>query len=170
MANHPRDNGVTLLQRNPSREQLLEKMRNKLAASPGTAQAESQRRKEVRRRSAGTWAVRALALLGLCAINYLLIGNRDVIAAKLHKPAVPRLPAAAETLSPDAQALYYVYALYDYPRLREQYGVNGFLAVDQKEARRRLDELLPRVSPKTLGTISGYMPVAFRAVRTGEGQ
>lgn len=159
--------GISLLQNNPPRELLLQKMRSKLASTPSTVQVETLRKREVRRSATATWTVRALVVIGLGAINYLLIGNRDVIAAKLHAPAVPRLPALAESYSPDERALYYTYALYDYPKLKERFGVTGFLAVDQGEARRHLEELLPVVTPKTLGIISGYTPVAFKSAGAG---
>lgn len=162
MAKLTRDTGLNLIQNNASRELMLEKMRGKLAATPGTAVIESARKREVRRKATATWTVRGLVLLALCAVNYLIIGNREVIAAKLHKPAVARLPLPAENLSTDDQALYYVYALYDYAKLKERYGVNGFFAIDQADAKRRLEAMLPQVSPRTLGTISAYMPVAFK--------
>lgn len=138
-----RDTGLSLMQNNPPRELLLEKMRSKLATTPPAA---------------------------LVAINYFLIGNRDAITAKIRKPAVPTLPQPSENLSTDEQALYYVYALYDYPKLASTFGLKGFVAVDQNEARRRLDELLPDVGPKTLGEISRYMPVAFKQGPIGRGE
>lgn len=164
MAKLSRENtGLSLLQNNPPREQLLEKMRGKLASTPSVAKVETERKREVRKRATATWTVRALVLLGFCAINYFLIGNRDVISAKLHKPAVPRLPVPSESFSPDEKALYYAFALFDYPRLKEKYGVAGFYAVDQADTKRRIEALLPEVKPQTLGVISGYMPVAFRS-------
>jgi hypothetical protein len=124
----------------------------------------------VRRRATASWTVRGIALIALCALNYFIIGNRDAIAAKLHKPAVPRLPSIEQSASPDDQALYYVYALYDYPLWQKKFGHTGFFAVDQGQARRKLDELLPQVSPRTLGEISRYMPVAFKAGPVGKAE
>jgi hypothetical protein len=165
MAKPSRENtGLSLLQTNPSREAMLEKMRNKLASKPSSAQVKTEYKRDVRRQAATTWTIRALVLLALAAVNYLLIGNGELIASKLRKPAVPRLPAPALTYSADERALYYAYALYDYPKLKERYGVAGFVAVDQADAKRKLEALLPEVSPQTLGTISGYTPVAFKSV------
>jgi hypothetical protein len=164
MAKAYRDNsGLNLLQNNPPRELLLEKMRGKLASTPSAANVQVERKREVRKRAAASWIVRAVALLALGAINYLLIGNRDVIAAKLHKPAVARLPAPTESFSADERALYYAYALYDYPKLKERYGISGFYAVDQADARNKLQALMPMVSPRTLGAISAYTPVGFKS-------
>ncbi len=167
MAKAPRENaGLSLLQTNPSREVMLEKMRNKLASKPSTAQIKTERNREKRRSAATTWTIRGLVLLALAAVNYLFIGNGEVIASKLRKPSVPRLPTPAMTISADEQALYYTYALYDYQKLEEHFKITGFFAVDQVDAKRKLQELLPRVSPQTLGTISGYTPVAFKSVAT----
>jgi hypothetical protein len=167
MAKASRDNtGLSLIQSNPSREAMLEKMRNKLASKPGTAQIRSEHKRGKRRSAATTWTVRALVLLSLAAVNYLFLGNGDLIASKLRKPSVPRLPVPAAALSVDERALYYAYALYDYPRLEERFKVTGFYAVDQTDAKRKLEALLPQVSPQTLGTISGYIPVAFKTPGT----
>jgi len=162
MAKPSRDTGLTLMQSHPSRELLLEKMRGKLATTRSSAQVATEHKREVHKRVTASWTMRVIALIALCALNYFIIGNRDVIAAKLHKPSVPRMPIAEQTASPDDQALYYVYALYDYPLWQKKFGLTGFFAVDQGLARRKLDELLPQVTPRTLGEISKYMPVAFK--------
>jgi hypothetical protein len=167
MAKARRDTGLSLLQNNPPRELLLEKMRSKLASTPSTAQVETERKRDVRRRATASWTVRGLALAGLIALNYFVFGHREQIAAKLHRHAVPALPSPSAAASPDEQALYYVYALFDYPKLAARYGVTGFYAVDQAAVKRRLEELMPRVSMKTLGEISRYMPVAFRSADAG---
>lgn len=159
-----RDTGLTLMQSNPPRDLLLEKMRSKLATTPGATLVETERKRDVRRRVTASWTVRGIALIALCALNYFIIENREAIAAKLNKPSVARLPSPAESSSPDQQALYYVYALFDYPKLKDTFGVSGFYAVDQADAKRRIQALLPQVSNRTLGEISRYMPVAFKSV------
>lgn len=167
MAKLSRDNtGLSLLQNNPSREVMLEKMRNKLASKPSTVQVQIERKRDQRRSAATTWTIRALVLLALAGVNYLFLGNGDLIVSKLRKPAVPRLPVPV-VASADEKALYYAYALYDYPRLEREFKIKGFFAVDQADARRKLEALLPEVSPRTLGTISGYTPVAFRTPEMG---
>ncbi len=167
MSKTSRDPGVSLLQQNPSRELLLEKMRSKLATTPPAAVVEKVRKREVHQRATSTWSMRILMLLGFIAINYFVIGHKDTLAAKIGVRAVPSLPDPVSQYSNDDQAMYYVYALYDYPQLQKKFGVNKFFAVDQKDARRRLDDLLPLVSPQTLGAISAYMPVAFKTVQMG---
>jgi hypothetical protein len=164
MAKPTRDTGLTLMQNNLPRELLLEKMRGKLASTPGATLVETERKRDVRRRATASWTVRGIALIALCALNYFIIGNRDAIAAKLSKPSIARLPSPVESSSADQQALYYVYALYDYPKLKETFGVSGFYAVDQADAKRRIQALLPQVSNRALGEISRYMPVAFKSV------
>ena len=164
MNKNSRDTGLSLLQQNPSRELLLEKMRSKLATTPAAAIAQVVHKREVRQRNGKSWTVRGLILAGIIGINYFAIGQKDAIVAKISRRAVASLPVASENYSTDEQALYYVYALYDYPKLKEVYGVHGFFAIDQADAKRQIDELLPYVSPKVLGEISRYMPVAFRSV------
>ncbi|MBW8889374.1 MAG: hypothetical protein JF616_16585 [Fibrobacteres bacterium] len=166
MAKPSRDTGLTLMQSNPPRELLLEKMRGKLATTRSKAQVATEHNREVRKRTTASWTLRAIALIALCALNYFIIGNHDMIAAKLHKPAIPTLPSPAESATPDQQALYYVYALFDYPKLNERYGVSGFYAVNQADAKRRIEALLPQVSDRALGEISRYMPIAFKTVNS----
>jgi hypothetical protein len=157
------------LQQNPARELLLEKMRSKLATTPAAAVADQSRKREVRKRDTGTWFVRALMLLGFIAVNYSLIGHKDAIAAKIGMRAVASLPSPEAAYGKDEQALYYTYALYDWSRFKEKYGTQGSVAVDQADARKRLEALLPDLQPQTLGIISAYMPVAFRSVAPGSG-
>ena len=166
MAKPSRDTGLSLLQQSPSRELLLEKMRSKLASTPSAAATVAVRRAEIRKSVTATWSMRALMLLGFIAINYFIIGHRGTLAAKIGIKSVPSLPTPS-AYTTDEQALYYVYALYDYPMLEQRFGASQFFAIDQAETRRKLDALLPEVSPETLGAISRYMPVAFKSVQLG---
>lgn len=159
-----RDTGLSLLQTNPSRELLLEKMRSKLATTPAAAVVETTRKREVRRRNGKSWVVRGLILAGIVAVNYLAIGQKDAIQAKISRKAVASLPVPGDNLTTDEMALYYTYALYDYPKLKTTFHINGFVAVDQADAKRQLEDLLPDVSAKALNEISRYTPIAFRSV------
>jgi hypothetical protein len=169
MANRSNAFDHSLLQRDPNRDAMLSKMRGKLAASAAPLAAEV-RRKEVARREKWTWTVRIATALALVAINFLVLEKKDVILAKMGYEGVPSLPRPASALDADEQALYYVYALYDYGKLKQRFQVDGYFAIDQASARRALEELMPRVSPATLGEISKYTPVAFKSVSAGAGR
>lgn len=166
MAERPKEYDLSLLQRDPHREARLGKMRVKLAGfAPPPAP-------EVRRRAAGrgkaaTWAARAGILALVVAANYLLIGKKEVLLAHMGYEGVPSLPKPSAALSADDRALYYTYALYDIAKLRTRFGVQGHYAIDQRTARARLDDLLPKVSMPVLGEISGYAPVGFKSVSSG---
>jgi hypothetical protein len=153
------DTGFSLLQQNPSREILLQKMRGKLASTPSIEAKTMTRQRDVRQRTTATWGVRVLMLAGFLAINWFAIGHRDVFVAKPAKHKVAVLPVPGTAYSTDDQALYYAYALYDYPMLKERFGISGAFAVDQGHARAKLDALLGEVSPQTLGIISAYIPM-----------
>lgn len=167
MANHPKDPGIALLQRNPARDAFLEKMRNKLASTPPPAVEQEARKRDVRKKKAVSWTVRAGILLAVVAANYLLLGNRDILVAKLGLESVPALPLPQKTLSIDEQALYWTYAMYDIGKFRERFGVTGYYGINQANARRSLEALLPETSPAVLGEISAYTSVAFKTVRMG---
>lgn len=164
MNKNSRDTGLSLLQQNPSRELLLEKMRSKLASTPAAAVVQTERKREVRQRNGKSWFVRGLILLGIIGINYYAIGHKDTLVAKMSRKHVASLPVPADIYTTDQQALYYAYALFDYPKLKEVYGIQGFFAIDQADAKKQLEELLPAVSPAVMGEISRYMPIAFRSV------
>lgn len=160
---------LSLLQREPSREKILDKMRGKLATfSPSDIQAgPSARIRRDRRKQAWTWAIR-ISLVGMiAAVNWLLIDRKDQILATMGYEGVPALPRPAGNLSTDERALYYTYALYDYEKFKTRFGISGYFAVDQATARKRLDDLLPSVSTPILGEISGYAPVGFRSASAG---
>jgi hypothetical protein len=167
MAKHSKDPGLALLQRNPSRELFLEKMRGKLATTPAPAVEKEARNREVRAKRAFSWTLYGSILLVIAGANYLFIGHKDTIVAKLGLESVPSLPGPAESLSPDEQALYWTYAMYDIGKFRKQFEVQGYLAINQTHARKSLEDLLPEVSPAVLGEISSYTSVAFKTVKAG---
>jgi hypothetical protein len=167
MANHQKDSGIALLQRNPARDAFLEKMRSKLASTPPPSVENEARKRSVRKKSAASWTLRAGILLAVIAANYFLLGNRNTIVAKLGLESVPALPLPQTTLSADDQALYWTYAMYDIGKFRERFGVAGYYAINQTSARRNLENLLPEVSPAVLGEISAYTSVAFKTVKMG---
>lgn len=166
MQNRSKEYDLSLLQPNPGRDAKLEKMRSKLAGfSPQTLPSPVPRSKW--KRSAKAWLVRVLVVAAIIACNWLAFDRKDVLIAKVSPKAIPVLAEPAETLTPDEQALYWTYALYDLGKLKRHFPVVGYPAIDRNLATSRIEELLPLVKPKTLGEISGYMPVAFRSVSSG---
>lgn len=165
MNERSKDFDLSLLQKDPGREALLSKMRGKLAgfAPPPSVEIRS---KAVTKRKTYAWAARILILAALVAGNYLLLDKKHVILAKMGYEGVPSLPKPRGSMSLDERALYYTYALYDISKLRQRFGIDGYYAIDEKSAKKKLEELLPKISSATLGEISGYAPVAFRSVST----
>ena len=168
MSNASKQNGLYLLQRDPARDALLLKMREKLAgvASP-VASDVSIKRKEIQAKKVFAWGWKTTLAALLVATNILLVGQKDRVMAKLGYQGVPPLPQPRTALTIDDQALYWTYALYDFQKLKTRFRVNGHYAVNPAEARKRLQDLLPKVSLTTLGTISQYGPVAFRNTLEG---
>lgn len=167
MAKHQKDSGIALLQRNPARDAFLEKMRNKLASTPPPSVEKDARKRKVRKKNAVSWTLRGAFLLAVVAGNYLFFGHKDAIVAKLGLESVPMIPAPGLQMSADEQALYWTYAMYDIGKFRERFGVTGYYAIDQINARRSLENILPEVSPAVLGEISDYTNVAFKTVKFG---
>jgi len=163
-----KDYGPSLLQKNPSREVLLGKMRDKLARNHPIAHVQEVQMREVRKRQRVSWAVRILLFAIIVGVNFILIGQKDTLMSHLGYQAVPSLPKPRASLSPDEQALYWTYALYDIQKFRTRFNVLGYFAIDQKSAKKSLEALLPEISNATLGEISSYAPVAFRSVGSGE--
>lgn len=168
MASHQKDSGNALLQRNPARDAFLEKMRSKLASTPPPAMENEARIRKVRKKNALSWTIRGVFLLAVAAGNYLFFGHKDAIVAGLGLESVPTLPAPGRQMGADDQALYWTYAMYDIGKFRERFGVTGYYAINQTNARRSLEGILPEVSPAALGEISAYTSVAFKTVKSGK--
>lgn len=170
MLGNAKEYDLSLLQRDPAREQLLSKMRGKLAATPASSAVAgpgADGTKRAGRTQGWTWAVRVAMVALIASINWLLIERKDAILGSMGLQGIPTLPKASSTLTPDEKALYYAYALFDYGKFQERFGKAEYYAVDPVDARRRLQDLMPKISTSTLGEISGYMPVAFKAIPVG---
>ncbi|HLP43616.1 MAG TPA: hypothetical protein VK465_19090 [Fibrobacteria bacterium] len=166
MQNSSKEYDLSLLQPDPGREAKLEKMRSKLAAFVPQAQPFPLPR-GAWKRSGKSWPIYFAVVAAIVACNWLVFEKKDVLIAKVSPKAIPVLAEPSGTLTPDEQALYWTYALYDIGKLKQNFPVVGYPAIDRNLATRRIEELLPFVKPKTLGEISGYMPVAFRSVSSG---
>jgi hypothetical protein len=96
--------------------------------------------------------------------NFLFFQNKAALTVHLGLSAVPPVPAPKTSLSVDEQALYWTYALYDIKKFRSHFRIDGYPAIDQKRAKAKLEDLLPKVEQSTLGIISAYMPIVYRTV------
>lgn len=166
MQNRPKEFDLSLLQRDPGREARLDKMRSKLAgfAPPAVPVPKPRVAKGSKSRS---WAIRIGLLGAVIACNYLAFDRKDALLATVAPKAVPSLAEPSASLSNDEQALYWTYALYDLGRFKRTFHVTGYPAIDRAVAVKHIEELLPVVTPATLGVISGYMPIAFHSVSSG---
>jgi hypothetical protein len=167
MADRNKEYDLSLLQKDAAREAVLSKMKGRLAGVVAPAVVHATRKKARDRGQALTWTVRILSVAMVAGINYLLLDKKDVLLAKIGFEGVPSLPKPSQNLSVDEQALYYAYALYDIGKFRKHFHAVGYPGVDQAGARRRLEELLPRVSLAVQGEISAYAPVGYRAITAG---
>lgn len=167
MAVTRKDYGSNLIQSNPTREALLEKMRDKLARNVPMAKVREVQKKDVRKKTAGKWSLRIVVCLLVVAVNFLYFGKKETILAHLGYQSVPSLPRPNSSLTIDEQALYWTYALYDIQKLRSHFDISGYYAINQVGAKRNLEDLLPKVSTSVLGEISTYAPVAFRSIGGG---
>lgn len=152
---------LSLLQKNPSREVLLNKMREKLAGSSMDLQEKEQRLKQVRKRLNRAWIWKFSVAALLIAANVLLYTQKERIIVTLGFEGVPALPGPKASLDPDDQALYWTYALYDFDRLQSTFGVTDRYAINAVAARKALQELLPQVGMSTLGEIATYGPIGL---------
>lgn len=176
MAERPKEFDVSLIQRDPARdarnrEAMLNKMRGKLAGFAPPQQAAAPAPRQVRRQGrfgrSGRWAVWVGAALLAAAANWLLIDRKDTLMAKVGISGIPSLPEPRRGLGADEKALYYAYALYDFAKFRDRFQVTQHYVIDQGHARKRLQELIPRISTATLGEISRYAPMGYMSAAAG---
>jgi hypothetical protein len=92
------------------------------------------------------------------AVNAVLVigkGESAVSVAKVRRAPAVQAPAS---LSPNDQALYWTYALYDFGRLQKRFGAPSHAVLDAVEAKRQLALLLPKVDAPTRFQIDRYLP------------
>lgn len=141
-----------------SRQATLERMRGKLAGRSQDMMAmEAGQRRRARRKTLA-WGWRITLAVAFMAGNVFLFtsgGKEAGLAAKERRaPAV----LAPKTLGVNDQALYWTYALYDFGKLTQRFGVKANSVVDAVEAKSRLRELLPKVDKRTRFVIDRYLP------------
>lgn len=159
---HPDDFGFSLVQTSDSQRAMVAKMRTKLAGgSDFDVQVVTRRRFAIRKNAFG-WASKLgiAAILILANFAYLSYSNGSVAKKAIKRAQM--LPAPKATLSVNEQALYWTYALYDFNRLKTQFGASQSAVVDAKSASARLADLLPKVDGPTRMTIQHYLPPKLR--------
>lgn len=153
-----KDLHLGLLQRAPVRDSgepsPLRRPADPLEARAGGAASRSR---------AGSKLGVALTLLAIPSLLWVARG-KEALLVRMGYESVAPLPEPSAALSLDDQALYWTFALYDFAALERRYQVRGYFAIDGERARKRLDRLLPHVSPGVIGEISGFTHVAFHAV------
>lgn len=161
MAEGSKERDFSLLQKNPDRDVLFEKMREALLLGMLPGEKNAIRKRGAQPRGHGSWWIRMAVGSALLAGAMILIAHKDHLLSRFGYECVPSLPAPREALGTDEQALYWTYALYDIGKLRKRYMIQGYYAIDAARARKGLNELMPKVSPTVLGEISAYTPIAF---------
>ncbi len=155
---HPDDFGMSLVQTNGAQRAMVKKMRAKLAGgSEFNLHVVQERRLAVHKHAFG-WASKMGVAAILILANLAYLGYKSDTVAKQAVKRAQMLPSPKTELSENDQALYWTYALYDYHRLKSQFGASGSSVVDEKLAWARLTELLPKVDTRTRFIIDGYLP------------
>ncbi|MDB5102366.1 MAG: hypothetical protein JWP91_55 [Fibrobacteres bacterium] len=153
-----RNTGLNLIQGGGNgREFLLEKMRGKLAGSPLPDFHAVEKRRYATSRSFQGWGWKA----GLAAVLFLsnavyLAGKPSSAAAVTAAKRAPTLVRAPAALGVNEQALFWAYSLYDFNRLKADFGVPKTAIVDARLADMRLRELLPKADAPTRARIERY--------------
>lgn len=157
------ESGLQLSQtRSQPREAMLSRMREKLA-SPSLAPTPGDVRKvAVRRERAFGWAWKVWLAVLAVGVNAFLFAFRDQLKAEVKEKRAPSLPVLATSLPLEKQALYWAYALYDYEKLKKEFGAPKSAVIDANHARRKLAEILPKVDRRTRFTITSYRPQRTR--------
>src|SRR4051794_29899984 len=109
MGKDSKDFGVSLMQRNPSKDLLLEKMRGKLASTPSASVVKETRRLETRRKGIVSWGWRAAIAVAFISANVFFFKEKEVIISRIGLESVPALPKPDKRMSADEQALYWTY-------------------------------------------------------------
>ena len=152
--------GLSLIQPGDDRNILLEKMRGKLAGSALPDFHAVEKRRGAATRSFHGWGWKSGFTAAVLACNILYLTGRSIretsVAAVKKAPSLNRAPTA---LGPNEQALFWAYALYDFNRLRSEFGIQKETIVDAGLATMSLRVLLPKIDAATKAKIDRYHPV-----------
>lgn len=143
----------------------LEKMRSKLATAKPKALVEAEERKGDRLR----WTGQGLAYGLSAAVILLLVGLICWAGISHQKPenrsarkGVQAVIPPSKALSIDEQTLYWAYALYDWSRFVQTFGVPKQALLNTQTAQNELNRLLPKASGQAQLTVMKYRNQAVR--------
>lgn len=153
----PKPYDHSLLAATDARRAMLEKMRGKLAAPSQASLAMAEKRRKAERGKVIGLGFRILLILSFLGANAVIFGFREEIAGVVKVRRAPTV-GNPKSLGLNDQALYWTYALYDFDRLKASYGAPANAVVDAAMARRKLEELMPKVDERTRFIIRRYMP------------
>ncbi len=163
---HSRNPGMSLIQVHDGRQLMLDKMRGKLAGTSQFHAEASERRRVSARVSARKallgwgWKIGALGLIA--AVNIVWLSNHSQGKVDVAPRHAPNLIPPSTKLTIDEQALYWAYALYDFDKLKSRFGAAKGVVIDSRLALANLQQLLPKVDPRTRFVIDRYQPAPKR--------
>ncbi|HKP96566.1 MAG TPA: hypothetical protein VJ385_12480 [Fibrobacteria bacterium] len=136
------ENENNLVQRREDRR-TLEKMRRKLATSGHMGKNDVAKLKSNPKRGVRVWPFAIAAAVVLLGLNFALRTQQERIAGALGAENVGKAPLTPPAnASPDEQALFWAYAVYDVPKLKARFRIPKGAVIDQAAARKNLDILL----------------------------
>lgn len=156
--NNSNEFDISLIQQQAQRQLMVAKMRGKLAGHSQSFLHAKERQAYATRKRAYVLGWR-LALLGAFLLgNFYYIASRPDAPLKETAKSAPRLSAPPATMDVNDQAMYWTLALYDFDRLKTRFGVAAGTIVDAGAAKRKLNELLPKVDARTRFQIDRMVP------------
>ncbi len=151
---------LALLQRQDPKAFLLAKSHAKLtrpSQAPSLLLAHEKKLK-VKRTSLKPFLMPVLGTVALALGVWLWPTNENAALAPAAASKVTPLSEPAVELSPNQQALYWTYALYDFDRLKEDFRVPAHTIVDHTHASAALQALMPSIDRPTRYIIDRYIP------------
>jgi hypothetical protein len=136
------ENESNLVQRREDRR-TLERMRRKLATSGSVAKKMDVQRPVAAKRKLRIWPIAAGAAVLLLALNFgLSTGQNHIMKAMGANTAALNALTPPPGLSLDDQVRFWAYAVWDVPKLRARFTVPKGTVIDNKAARKQLEQLL----------------------------
>ncbi len=128
---------------------LLQRMKDKLAGSSEKELLLQKKREALGTQMAWSRWWRMVGIAMMVGLTWAVYHYRDALANN-SRPAPKHIPIIQvdATLGHDEKLLYWTYALYDFDRLKAEYGVSKMSVIDTKTARTNIRELLPRAGKR----------------------
>ncbi len=152
---------LALLQRQDPKAFLLAKTHAKLARPSQAPSLVLAHEKRMSHRNKTDYKPFMGAIMGALALAAGVILWPTAMGESAHarpESRVVSLTEPGEKLSPNEQALYWTYALYDFKRLKEEFRVPENTIINHTQARTELASLLPVVDERTRFLVARYRP------------